>query len=67
MTDTARIEQDTYNPAAVEQKWQSRWESDGTNHTDVKNGPRPYYTLMMFPYPSAETTGLGVDVEPGLE
>ena len=59
MTDTARIEQDTYNPTAIEQKWQSRWEREGTNHTDVKSGPRPYYCLMMFPYPSAEGLHVG--------
>src|SRR5688500_12425452 len=59
MTDTARIEQDTYNPTAVEQKWQSRWQRDGTNHADVRNGPRPYYCLMMFPYPSAEGLHVG--------
>ena len=59
MTDTAHIEQDTYNPTAIEQKWQSRWERAGTNHADVKGGPRPYYTLMMFPYPSAEGLHVG--------
>src|SRR5687767_12026212 len=59
MTDTARIEQDTYNPIAVEEKWQSRWHRDGTNNADVRNGPRPYYCLMMFPYPSAEGLHVG--------
>src|SRR5688572_26070450 len=59
MTDTARIEQDTYNPIAVEEKWQSRWQRDGTNNADVRNGPRPYYCLMMFPYPSAEGLHVG--------
>ena len=59
MTDTARVEQDTYNPVAVEQKWQARWHRDGTNDADVKNGPRPYYCLMMFPYPSAEGLHVG--------
>jgi leucyl-tRNA synthetase len=47
-----------YDPAAVEKKWQARWDERGTNHTDL-SGPRPYYTLMMFPYPSAEGLHVG--------
>ncbi|MEX2155009.1 MAG: leucine--tRNA ligase [Gemmatimonadaceae bacterium] len=50
---------DAYDAAAVERKWQARWERDGTNHTDVHAGVRPYYTLMMFPYPSAEGLHVG--------
>jgi leucyl-tRNA synthetase len=50
---------DVYDAVAVERKWQARWERDGTNHTDVKAGVRPYYTLMMFPYPSAEGLHVG--------
>src|SRR5579872_781910 len=48
-----------YDPAVVEQKWQRRWEEQGTNHTDVARGPRPFYALMMFPYPSAEGLHVG--------
>jgi leucyl-tRNA synthetase len=59
MTESTRTELETYDPAAIERKWQSRWEHDGTNHTDVKGGVRPYYTLMMFPYPSAEGLHVG--------
>ncbi|MGH7669238.1 MAG: hypothetical protein ACRENQ_07050, partial [Gemmatimonadaceae bacterium] len=47
-----------YDPSAVERKWQARWDERGTNHTDL-SGPRPYYTLMMFPYPSAEGLHVG--------
>ncbi len=47
-----------YDPSVVERKWQERWETDGTNRTDLA-GPRPYYTLMMFPYPSAEGLHVG--------
>ncbi len=59
MTETTHTEKDTYDAAAIEKKWQARWERDGTNHTDVTAGPRPYYTLMMFPYPSAEGLHVG--------
>ena len=48
-----------YDPAAVERKWQERWEKRGTNHTDVDDGIRPFYALMMFPYPSAEGLHVG--------
>src|SRR5689334_14001451 len=50
---------DNYDAAALEKKWQARWEKDGTNHADVAFGSRPYYTLMMFPYPSAEGLHVG--------
>ena len=59
MTDTAQIAADTYDAAAIERKWQARWEHDGSNHTDVHAGVRPYYALMMFPYPSAEGLHVG--------
>jgi leucyl-tRNA synthetase len=48
-----------YDPAAVERKWQDRWERRGTNHTDLVAGVRPFYALMMFPYPSAEGLHVG--------
>jgi leucyl-tRNA synthetase len=48
-----------YQPAAIEQKWQERWETSGTNHTDLAAGVRPFYALMMFPYPSAEGLHVG--------
>jgi leucyl-tRNA synthetase len=48
-----------YDPAAVERKWQTRWESQGTNRADLDDSERPYYVLMMFPYPSAEGLHIG--------
>src|SRR5690242_11403954 len=48
-----------YDPAVVEKKWQTRWEERGTNHTDLEDGARPFYALMMFPYPSAEGLHVG--------
>jgi leucyl-tRNA synthetase len=47
-----------YEPTTVELKWQARWQERGTNATDL-NGPRPFYALMMFPYPSAEGLHVG--------
>jgi len=48
-----------YDPASIERKWQERWEARGTNHTDLAAGVRPFYALMMFPYPSAEGLHVG--------
>jgi leucyl-tRNA synthetase len=48
-----------YDPAAIEHKWQERWDKRGTNHTDIDAGVRPFYALMMFPYPSAEGLHVG--------
>src|SRR3982751_2851742 len=48
-----------YDPQAIEQKWQRIWQERGTNHTDLQRAQRPFYTLMMFPYPSAEGLHVG--------
>ena len=48
-----------YDPAAIEEKWQVRWRAEGTNAPDLEHGARPYYALMMFPYPSAEGLHVG--------
>jgi leucyl-tRNA synthetase len=48
-----------YDPAAVERKWRARWDAERTNVTDLQGGARPFYALMMFPYPSAEGLHVG--------
>jgi leucyl-tRNA synthetase len=50
---------DTYEPQSVEAKWQARWTERGTNQPDLDGAPRPFYNLMMFPYPSAEGLHVG--------
>jgi leucyl-tRNA synthetase len=50
---------ESYDPAAVERKWQARWEQRRTNDTDLVGRARPFYALMMFPYPSAEGLHVG--------
>ena len=49
----------SYDPIAIEEKWQRRWQERGTNSTDIAGAARPYYALMMFPYPSAEGLHVG--------
>jgi len=48
-----------YHPQQIEQKWQRLWEERGTNRVDLAAAERPYYSLMMFPYPSAEGLHVG--------
>ncbi|HVN83721.1 MAG TPA: leucine--tRNA ligase [Candidatus Binatia bacterium] len=48
-----------YDPATVEAKWQQRWEERGTHRVDLHAAQRPFYMLMMFPYPSAEGLHVG--------
>ena len=49
----------SYDPRAVESKWQARWDERGTNRVDLAAARRPFYNLMMFPYPSAEGLHVG--------
>jgi leucyl-tRNA synthetase len=48
-----------YDPALVETKWRRVWQERRTNTADLRGAARPYYTLMMFPYPSAEGLHVG--------
>jgi len=50
---------DTYEPEVVEAKWRARWAERGTNQPDLDGATRPFYNLMMFPYPSAEGLHVG--------
>src|SRR5204863_144693 len=49
----------TYDPEAVEVRWQVRWAADHVNEPDLDRPHRPFYNLMMFPYPSAEGLHVG--------
>jgi leucyl-tRNA synthetase len=52
-TDTGRVV-DTYDPAAIESKWQRQWEEEGLNNTDIDTDQPKFYALTMLPYPSGE-------------
>lgn len=43
----------------IELKWQSVWENDAIYQPDLANAKRPFFNLMMFPYPSAEGLHVG--------
>jgi leucyl-tRNA synthetase len=48
-----------YNPAESEKKWQAKWEEAKLHHTDLHNAKKPYYSLVMFPYPSGDKLHVG--------
>ncbi len=43
----------------IEEKWRRRWEEEGIYEPDLQNAKKPFYNLMMFPYPSAEGLHVG--------
>jgi len=44
---------------AIEQKWQVYWNETHLNTPDIDHATKPFYNLMMFPYPSAEGLHVG--------
>ncbi len=50
---------DRYDPRRVERHWQGAWARTGIYETDLPGAQRPFYNLMMFPYPSAEGLHVG--------
>jgi leucyl-tRNA synthetase len=48
-----------YDHLGIEAHWQSVWYRTGIYEPDLQSVTRPYYNLMMFPYPSAEGLHVG--------
>lgn len=48
-----------YPHAEIEQKWEAMWRTMNINTPEVGGSRRPFYNLMMFPYPSAEGLHVG--------
>jgi leucyl-tRNA synthetase len=48
-----------YDPSVIEPKWQRWWDENHVNEVELDNPERPFYVLMMFPYPSAEGLHIG--------
>ncbi len=48
-----------YNHKGVESKWQKEWLDKKIYSPDLKKAKKPFYNLMMFPYPSAEGLHVG--------
>jgi leucyl-tRNA synthetase len=43
----------------IEKKWRKRWEESNLYQVDLWKAEKPFYNLMMFPYPSAEGLHVG--------
>ncbi len=50
---------DAYVAGEIEAKWQRFWNENATNSLDLDRVERPYFNLMMYPYPSAEGLHVG--------
>ena len=50
---------ENYDHKKIEQKWQKKWEKDRIYSPDLDKAKKPFYNLMMFPYPSAEGLHVG--------
>ena len=48
-----------YDPTATEAKWQKKWDEAKIHETDLKKAKNPYYSLVMFPYPSGDKLHVG--------
>jgi len=48
-----------YPFSKIEKKWIKRWLDDRIYEPDFKKAKKPFYNLMMFPYPSAEGLHVG--------
>ena len=59
MSETQAPDERAYQPDRVEAKWRERWAERQTNEPDLDAAERPFYNLMMFPYPSAEGLHVG--------
>ena len=48
-----------YDARKIEIKWQKRWMKENVYSPDLRRSKKPFYNLMMFPYPSAEGMHVG--------
>ena len=55
----ARSVAEKFDPAAVDAKWQRRWEEARAAYVDTSVGGDTYYMLNMFPYPSGSRLHVG--------
>jgi len=49
----------SYDFKKIEKKWQKEWEKSKIYQPNMDKAKKPFYNLMMFPYPSAEGMHVG--------
>lgn len=52
-------QRDPYTPQHIEPRWQAQWQRTQLYEVELRQASRPFYNLMMFPYPSAEGLHVG--------
>ncbi len=50
---------ESYNPAAIEAKWQKFWNENQCFHATLDSSKKKYYLLVEFPYPSGQGLHVG--------
>lgn len=56
---SSKVKSKNYNPSEIEKKWQEVWEKNKIYSPNLDSSKKPFYNLMMFPYPSAEGMHVG--------
>jgi leucyl-tRNA synthetase len=51
---TTEVKDISYNPKAIEQKWQAKWEADQLYRAVIDERKPKHYALTMLPYPSGD-------------
>ncbi|MBI2612009.1 leucine--tRNA ligase [Candidatus Gottesmanbacteria bacterium] len=59
MDKLKELHEQKLKPQEFESKWQEKWASERIYQPDLNGAKRPFYNLMMFPYPSAEGLHVG--------
>lgn len=49
----------SYNPSAIEKKWQAFWQKTQCFHAEQRSEKKKYYALVEFPYPSGQGLHVG--------
>jgi leucyl-tRNA synthetase len=52
--NTTEVKDISYNPKAIEQKWQAKWEADKLYRSVIDDRKPKHYALTMLPYPSGD-------------
>ena len=52
--DEAAVPDKSYNPRAIEKKWQDKWEADKLYRSVIDESRPKHYALTMLPYPSGD-------------
>jgi leucyl-tRNA synthetase len=54
MTSSPRQVELAFDPAAIDRKWQARWEEDGLHKVSDDDLRPKWYEMTMYPYPSGD-------------